>query len=75
MNPQKYNDDYIMLKSITAKEKREKDKARINDIQQTLNCKVMVVWESTYRHDKQGTVEVIISMIENKDKLQNITYI
>lgn len=75
MDPKKYTDDYILRDGSTAKEKREKDYHRLELIQEKLGCKVIVVWESTYRSDKQGTVEAIIKMIENKDQLQNITYI
>lgn len=76
MDPKKYPEYYLFLDGkITAKEKREKDRIRLEDIQQTMNCKIIVVWESTYRKDKQGTIDNIIKMIDNKDNLENITYI
>ena len=79
LNPEKYSPDFIQYKNhekcIKAKDKRQHDKERIDDIQQTLNCKVIIVWESTYRNDKKGTIKSLIQMINNKEKLNDITEI
>ena len=76
MDPKKYPEEYLFLDGkTTAKEKREKDRKRLENIQSTMNCKIIVVWESTYRSDKDGTINKIINMINNKDRLENITYI
>lgn len=73
-NPQKYNGDEV-IRNLLVQDKWDKDAARIKDIQKTLNCKVIVVWESTYRSDKAGTVKAIVDMINCKDTLDDITYI
>lgn len=79
LNTEKYSPDFIQYKNhekcIKAKDKRQHDKERIDDIQQTLNCKVIIVWESTYRNDKKGTIKSLIQMINNKEKLNDITEI
>lgn len=79
LNPEKYSPDFIQYKNhekcIKAKDKWQHDKERIDDIQQTLNCKVIIVWESTYRNDKKGTIKSLIQMINNKEKLNDITEI
>lgn len=55
-NPSIYNEnDKIALGSITAKDKWDKDKERINYIE-SLGIDVLVVWESDYKKDKEGTV-------------------
>ena len=79
LNPEKYSPDFIQYKNhekcVKAKDKWKHDKERIDDIQQTLNCKVIIVWESTYRNDKKGTINSLIQMINNKEQLNNITEI
>ena len=78
-NPKKYNgnetDYFILGKERTVKDKWQHDKERIDDIQQTLNCKVIIVWESTYKNDKKGTINSLIQMINNKEQLNDITEI
>lgn len=78
-NPKKYNgnetDYFILGKERTVKDKWQHDKERIDDIQQTLNCKVIIVWESTYKNDKKGTIKSLIQMINNKEQLNDITEI
>lgn len=79
LNPEKYSPDFIQYKNhekcVKAKDKWQHDKERIDDIQQTLNCKVIIVWESTYRNDKKGTINSLIQMINNKEQLNDITEI
>lgn len=79
LNPEKYSPDFIQYKNhekcVKAKDKWKHDKERIDDIQQTLNCKVIIVWESTYKNDKKGTINSLIQMINNKEQLNNITEI
>lgn len=79
LNPEKYSPDFIQYKNhekcITAKDKWKHDRERIEDIQETLNCKVIIVWESTYRNDKKGTIKSLIQMINNKEQLNDITEI
>ena len=79
LNPKIYDADFIQFKhhekAILAKNRWQHDKERIDDIQQTLNCKVIIVWESTYRNDKKGTIKSLIQMINNKEQLNNITEI
>ena len=79
LNPEKYSPDFIQYKNhekcVKAKDKWKHDKERIDDIQQTLNCKVIIVWESTYRNDKKGTINSLIQMINNKEQLNDITEI
>lgn len=79
LNPKIYDADFIQFKhhekAILAKNRWQHDKERIDDIQQTLNCKVIIVWESTYRNDKKGTINSLIQMINNKEQLNNITEI
>lgn len=38
-------------------------------------CKVIIVWESTYKNDKKGTIKSLIQMINNKEQLNDITEI
>ena len=77
LNPKIYDADFIQFKhhekAILAKNRWQHDKERIDDIQQTLNCKVIIVWESTYRNDKKGTINSLIQMINNKEQLNDIT--
>ena len=79
LNPKIYDADFIQFKhhekAILAKNRWQHDKERIDDIQQTLNCKVIIVWESTYRNDKKGTINSLIQMINNKEQLNDITEI
>lgn len=79
LNPKIYDANFIQFKhhekAILAKNRWQHDKERIDDIQQTLNCKVIIVWESTYRNDKKGTINSLIQMINNKEQLNNITEI
>lgn len=79
LNPKIYDADFIQFKhhekAILAKNRWEHDKQRIEDIQQTLNCKVIIVWESTYKNDKKGTINSLIQMINNKEQLNEITEI
>lgn len=79
LNPKIYDADFIQFKhhekAILAKNRWQHDKERINDIQQTLNCKVIIVWESTYKNDKKGTINSLIQMINNKEQLNDITEI
>lgn len=79
LNPEKYSPDFIQYKNhekcVKAKDKWKHDKERIDDIQQTLNCKVIIVWESTYKNDKKGTIKSLIQMINNKEQLNDITEI
>ena len=79
LNPKIYDADFIQFKhhekAILAKNRWQHDKERIDDIQQTLNCKVIIVWESTYRNDKKGTIKSLIQMINNKEQLNDITEI
>ena len=79
LNPKIYDADFIQFKhhekAILAKNRWQHDKARIDDIQQTLNCKVIIVWESTYKNDKKGTINSLIQMINNKEQLNDITEI
>ena len=79
LNPEKYSPDFIQYKNhekcVKAKDRWQHDKERIDDIQQTLNCKVIIVWESTYRNDKKGTIKSLIQMINNKEQLNDITEI
>ena len=76
MDPEKYDDEYLMRDyKTTAKEKREKDKKRLEDIQQTLGCKIIVVWESTYRERKYDIIDYIKDLIEDHKNLKDITYI
>ena len=79
LNPKIYDADFIQFKhhekAILAKNRWQHDKERIDDIQQTLNCKVIIVWESTYRYDKKGTINSLIQMINNKEQLNDITEI
>lgn len=73
-NPKKYTADTV-LRNTTAQDKWNRDAARLEDIQNTLDCKIIVIWESTYRNDKHGTIEKVIDYIKNQDQLQNITYV
>lgn len=79
LNPKIYDADFIQFKhhekAILAKNRWQHDKERIDDIQQTLNCKVIIVWESTYKNDKKGTINSLIQMINNKEQLNDITEI
>lgn len=79
LNPKIYDADFIQFKhhekAILAKNRWQHDKERINDIQQTLNCKVIIVWESTYKNGKKGTINSLIQMINNKEQLNDITEI
>ena len=79
LNPKIYDADFIQFKhhekAILAKNRWQYDKERIDDIQQTLNCKVIIVWESTYKNDKKGTINSLIQMINNKEQLNGITEI
>lgn len=79
LNPKIYDANFIQFKhhekAILAKNRWQHDKERIDDIQQTLNCKVIIVWESTYRNDKKGTINSLIQMINNKEQLNDITEI
>ena len=79
LNPKIYDADFIQFKhhekAILAKNRWQHDKERIDDIQQTLNCKVIIVWESTYKNDKRGTINSLIQMINNKEQLNDITEI
>lgn len=79
LNPKIYSEDFIQFKhhekAILAKNRWEHDRERIEDIQQTLNCKVIIVWESTYKNDKKGTIKSLIQMINNKEQLNYITEI
>ena len=79
LNPKIYDTDFIQFKhhekAILAKNRWQHDKERIDDIQQTLNCKVIIVWESTYKNDKKGTINSLIQMINNKEQLNDITEI
>ena len=68
-------DYFILGKERTVKDKWQHDKERIDDIQQTLNCKIIIVWESTYKNDKKGTIKSLIQMINNKEQLNDITEI
>lgn len=76
MNPSIYPKDTIQRiqhsTPILAENKWEKDKQRINDIQKTLNCKIIIVWESTYKQNRKTTLQLLIDMINNKDKLNNV---
>lgn len=75
-NPNKFSKDSITFKnsehSICAKDKWKHDKQRIEDIQKTLGCKVIIVWESTFKNHKKETVSSLIQMINNKEQLDNI---
>ena len=51
------------------------DNKRITLIQNILNCNVIIVWESTYRTNKKNTIQLLIDMINNKEKLNDITEI
>lgn len=73
-NPKKYSADTV-LRNIKAQDKWDRDAVRLEDIQNTLNCKIIVIWESTYRNDKHGTIDKVIDMIKNKRELKNITYV
>ena len=79
LNPKIYDADFIQFKhhekAILAKNRWQHDKERIDDIQQTLNCKVIIVWEFTYKNDKKGTINSLIQMINNKEQLNDITEI
>ena len=79
LNPKIYDANFIQFKhhekAILAKNRWQHDKERIDDIQQTLNCKVIIVWEYTYKNDKKGTINSLIQMINNKEQLNNITEI
>lgn len=79
LNPKIYDADFIQFKhhekAILAKNRWQHDKERIDDIQQTLNCKIIIVWESTYKNDKKGTINSLIQMINNKEQLNDITEI
>ena len=79
LNPKIYDADFIQFKhhekAILAKNRWQHDKERIDDIQQTLNCKVIIVWESTYKNNKKGTINSLIQMINNKEQLNDITEI
>lgn len=73
-NPKKYTADVVM-RGIKAQDKWDRDAQRLEDIQNTLGCKIIVIWESTYRSDKQDTIARVIDMINNKEKLEDITYV
>jgi len=64
LNPKIYSEDFIQFKhhekAVLAKNRWTHDRERIEDIQQTLNCKVIIVWESTYKNDKKGTIKSLI---------------
>ena len=79
LNPKIYDANFIQFKhhekAILAKNRWQHDKERIDDIQQTLNCKVIIVWESTYKNGKKGTINSLIQMINNKEQLNDITEI
>lgn len=75
-NPIKYKGDehyFILNENDKVQDKWVNDEKRINDIQKTLNCKVIIIWESTYRQNKKHIIDLLEKMINEKEKLQNIT--
>lgn len=78
-NPKKYSGNevgYFTLKNMqTVNDKWTHDRERIDNIKQTLNCKVIIVWEYTYRNNKRYTINSLIQIINNKEQLNDITEI
>ena len=77
-NPIKYKADEtypILSTNMKVQDRWDFDNKRITLIQNILNCNVIIVWESTYRTNKKNTIQLLIDMINNKEKLNDITEI
>lgn len=73
-NPKKYSSDTV-FRNIKAQDKWDRDAERLEDIQNTLDCKIIVIWEASYMSNKQDTIATVIDFIKNQEQLENITYV
>ena len=53
--------------------KTHDDELRINDIIETLGCKVIIVWEKTYRDNEEKTINDVVNLIRRYYDMNTIT--
>lgn len=67
-NPEKYAKDYEVVfpynKRMTAEQVWNKDTNRINGLLE-LGYEVLIIWESDYKKDKQGTIQKCLEFLNN----------
>lgn len=70
-NPEIYKEDDIIgisYNTITAKEKWEKDSYRIEELKRELNLPVIIIWEKSYKENKE---KIILDIVQNINIIKN----
>ena len=77
-NPKLYSEkDYLVYPGIgviSAQEIWERDRIRIENIQKHLNCKILIIWEYNWNHNKDEVIQEVINLYKevlNNENSQN----